>query len=65
MRTPIVLWTAPTMALSTAVGLACWWFFRPAQLQLRKETLLAVLDIYKNAWEQQDAELVLTVFTAS
>jgi nuclear transport factor 2 (NTF2) superfamily protein len=63
MRTPIVLWTAPTIALATAVGLACWWFRRPAQPQLRKETLIAVLAIYKNAWEQQDAELILTIFT--
>jgi ketosteroid isomerase-like protein len=51
------------MALATAVGLACWWLRRPAQPQLRKETLLAVLEVYKTAWEQQDSELILTIFT--
>jgi ketosteroid isomerase-like protein len=50
-------------ALTTAIGLACWWFWRPAERQLRKATLVAALDIYKTAWECQDSELVLTIFT--
>ena len=58
-----VLWAVPTIALATAVGLACWWFWRPAQPQLRKATLIAALDVYKTAWEQQDPELILTIFT--
>jgi ketosteroid isomerase-like protein len=58
----IVLWAAP-MALATVIGLTCWRRWRPAQSPLRKATLLAALDIYKTAWEQQDAELILTLFT--
>jgi ketosteroid isomerase-like protein len=49
------------MALATAVGLA-WWRWRQAHPQLRQATLLAALDVYKRAWEQQDAALVLTIF---
>jgi ketosteroid isomerase-like protein len=59
----IVLWAAPTIALAIAVGLTGWWFWRPAQSQLSKATLMAVLDVYKSAWEQQDSELILTIFT--
>jgi ketosteroid isomerase-like protein len=58
----IVLWAAPTIALAIAVGLTGWWFWRPAQSQLSKATLMAVLDVYKTAWEQQDSELILTIF---
>ena len=36
---------------------------RPAQPQLEKVTLMAALDVYKTAWEQQDAELILSIFT--
>ena len=58
----IVLWAPPTIALA-AVGLACWWLWRPAQPRLRKATLIAALDVYKTAWEEQDSELILTIFT--
>jgi ketosteroid isomerase-like protein len=33
------------------------------QSQLNKATLIAALDVYKTAWEQQDSELILTIFT--
>jgi ketosteroid isomerase-like protein len=59
----IVLWVPPTIALAAAVGLAYWWLWRPAQPQLRKATLMAALDVYKTAWEEQDSELILTIFT--
>jgi ketosteroid isomerase-like protein len=59
----IVLWAAPTIALAIAVGLTGWWFWRPVQSQLSKATLIAVLDVYKTAWEQQDSELILSIFT--
>jgi ketosteroid isomerase-like protein len=59
----IVLWVVPTIALAIAVGLTGWWFWRPAQSQLSKATLMAVLDVYKTAWEEQDSELILTIFT--
>jgi ketosteroid isomerase-like protein len=59
----IVFWAAPTMALATTVGLAYWRCWRPARSELRKATLLAALDVYKIAWEQQDSELILTIFT--
>jgi len=59
----IVLWAAPTIALAAAVGLACWWFWRAAPPQLRKATMMATLDVYKTAWEQQNPELILTIFT--
>lgn len=59
----IVLWVAPPIALAIAVGLTGWWFWRPAQSQLSKATLMAVLDVYKTAWEQQDSGLILTIFT--
>jgi len=63
MRMSIVLWAAPTIALAAAVGLLCWWFWRAAPPQLRKATLMAALDAYKTAWEQQNPELILTIFT--
>jgi ketosteroid isomerase-like protein len=63
MRMSIVLWAAPAIALAAAVGLACWWFWRAAPPQLRKATLMAALDVYKTAWEQQNPELILTIFT--
>jgi ketosteroid isomerase-like protein len=59
----IALWAAPTITLASAVGLACWWFWRTAPPQLRKATLMAALDVYKTAWEQQNPELILTIFT--
>jgi ketosteroid isomerase-like protein len=59
----ILPWAAPPIALAIAVGLTGWWFWRPAQSQLSKATLMAVLDVYKTAWEQQDSELILTIFT--
>ena len=59
----IVLWVAPTIALAAAVGLACWWFWRAAPPHLRKATMMATLDVYKTAWEQQNPELILTIFT--
>jgi ketosteroid isomerase-like protein len=58
-----VLWAAPMIVLATAVGVACWWCRRPAHPQLKKATLLAALDVYKAAWEQQDSKLILTIFT--
>jgi hypothetical protein len=61
MHTPFVLWATATVALATAVGLA-WWLWRQARRQLSHATLLAVLDVYKRAWEQQDAALILTIF---
>ena len=63
MRMSIVLWAVPTIASAAAVGLACWWFWRAAPPQLRKATLMAALDVYKTAWEQQNPELILTIFT--
>jgi ketosteroid isomerase-like protein len=62
MRMSIVLWAAP-IALAAAVGLACWRFWRAAPPQLRKATLMAALNVYKTAWEQQNPELILTIFT--
>jgi ketosteroid isomerase-like protein len=59
----ITFWAAPAIALGIAIGLACWWFWRPARSQLRKATLIAALDVYQTAWEQQDSELLLTIFT--
>jgi hypothetical protein len=59
----IVLWAAPMIALAAAVGLACRWFWRAAPPQLRKATMMATLDVYKTAWEQQNPELILTIFT--
>jgi ketosteroid isomerase-like protein len=58
----IVLWAPPTIALA-GVGLACWRLWRPARPRLRKATLMAALDVYKTAWEEQDSELILTIFT--
>jgi ketosteroid isomerase-like protein len=49
------------MALATAVGLA-WWLWRHAHPQLSQATLIAALDVYKRAWEQQDTALILTIF---
>jgi hypothetical protein len=31
---------------------------------LQQATLLAALDVYKTAWEQQDAARILTIVTA-
>ena len=62
MHTLLVLWAALTMALATALGFACWRFWRPAQPPLDKTTLIAALDVYKTAWEQQDSALILTIF---
>jgi ketosteroid isomerase-like protein len=63
MHTPLVPWALATIALATNGGLACWWWLRRrAQPQLRRATLLAVLDVYKTAWEQQDSALILTIF---
>jgi ketosteroid isomerase-like protein len=63
MHTSLGLWTLATIALATNGGLACWWWlWRRAQPQLRRATLLAVLDVYKTAWEQQDSALILTIF---
>jgi hypothetical protein len=55
--------SASAIALTTAIGLASWWFWRLAERPLRKATLVAALDIYKTAWECQDSELILTIFT--
>jgi ketosteroid isomerase-like protein len=63
MRTPIVLWVEPMMALASAVGLACRWSWGRTHPQLSETTLMAALDVYKTAWEQQDAVLILTIFT--
>jgi ketosteroid isomerase-like protein len=63
MQTPIMLWAVPMLALATAIGLACWRFRRPPRSVLRKTALIRVLDVYKTAWEQQDAGLILTIFT--
>jgi ketosteroid isomerase-like protein len=57
-----VLWAVPT-ALATVLGCAYWRCWRPAQSRLSQGTLLAALDTYKTAWEQQDAALILTLFT--
>jgi ketosteroid isomerase-like protein len=62
MHTLLVLWAALTMALATALGFAWWRFWRPAQPPLDKATLIATLDVYKTAWEQQDSTLILTIF---
>jgi ketosteroid isomerase-like protein len=59
----VALWVAPTIALAIAIGLACWWFWRAAPPQLPKATLIGALDVYKTAWEQQNPELILTIFT--
>jgi hypothetical protein len=58
-----LLWAAPMIALASAVGLACRWFWGRTHPQLSETTLLAALDVYKTAWEQQDAALILTIFT--
>jgi ketosteroid isomerase-like protein len=63
MQMSIVLYAAPLIALAIAIGLACRWFWRPAQPQLKKTALKAALDIYQTAWEQRDWELILTIFT--
>jgi ketosteroid isomerase-like protein len=63
MQTSIMLWAAPTLALATAIGLAYWRFRRAAPPALSKTALIRALDVYKTAWEQQDAELILTIFT--
>jgi ketosteroid isomerase-like protein len=63
MRTSIALWAIPAVALATALALAGWWFRRPSPSRLSQATLIAALDVYKTAWEQQDAELILTIFT--
>jgi ketosteroid isomerase-like protein len=60
MRMSIVLWAAP---IALAAALACWRFWRAAPPQLRKATLMAALNVYKTAWEQQNPELILTIFT--
>jgi ketosteroid isomerase-like protein len=60
MPTPLVLWALATTAVATATGLA-WWLWRHAHPQLSRATLLAVPDVYKTAWEQQDAALILTI----
>ena len=59
----IFLWVAPTLVLATAVGGAYVWLWRPARAQLSRAALIAALDVYKAAWEQQDSELILTIFT--
>jgi ketosteroid isomerase-like protein len=61
MHTPLVLWVLAMIAFATAMGLARWWW-RRAPPRLQRATLLAVLDVYKTAWEQQDAALILTIF---
>jgi ketosteroid isomerase-like protein len=61
MPTLLVLLALAAMALVTAGGLARW-LWRQAQPRLCQATLLAVLDVYKRAWEQQDAALILTIF---
>ncbi len=35
---------------------------RPAQQQLTKAQVLSTLQVYKTAWEQQDSELIQTIF---
>jgi ketosteroid isomerase-like protein len=60
---PLVLWVAPTIILASTVGLAIWQLCRRACPELSTATLRAALDVYKNAWEQQDSELILTIFT--
>ncbi len=57
------IWAGPTIVLATAVGLVDRWRQRPAQRQLKQATLRAALDVYKAAWEQQDAQRILTIFT--
>jgi ketosteroid isomerase-like protein len=62
MHTLLVLWAALIRALTTARAFACGRFWRPAQPALDKSTLIAALDVYKTAWEQQDSALILTIF---
>jgi hypothetical protein len=59
----IVLWAALTVASATALGCVCCWSWRSARPQLSKATLMAALEVYKSAWEQQDAQLILSIFT--
>jgi hypothetical protein len=61
MPTLLVLLALAAIALVTAGGLARW-LWRQTQPRLCQATLLAVLDVYKRAWEQQDAALILTIF---
>jgi ketosteroid isomerase-like protein len=63
VRMALVLWVAPTIILASTIGLAIWQLCRRACPELSKATLRAALDVYKNAWEQQDSELILTIFT--
>jgi ketosteroid isomerase-like protein len=63
MQTPIIIPVVSIVALTAAVALWCWWCWRPAGPQLTQARLIAVLDVYKAAWEQQDAKLILTIFT--
>jgi hypothetical protein len=58
----IVLWAALTAALAAAIGCVCCWLWRSARPQLREATLMAALDVYKSAWEKQDAGLILSIF---
>jgi hypothetical protein len=60
MPTPLVLWALAMTAVTSAMGLVCW-RWRRAPPQLRHATLLAVLDVYKTAWEQQDAALIAQI----
>jgi len=62
MPAPLVLWALATTAVTSAMGLMCWRWRRRTPPQLDRATLLAVLDVYKTAWEQQDAALILTIF---
>jgi ketosteroid isomerase-like protein len=58
----LVWWDRLTKAVTTALGFACGRCWRPTQSPLVKTTLAAALEVYKTAWEQQDAALILTIF---
>jgi hypothetical protein len=62
MNRPLVWWVTLTRGLTTALGWGCGRFLQPTQPPLDKATLLATLNVYKTAWEQQDAALILTIF---
>jgi ketosteroid isomerase-like protein len=51
-----------TRAVTSAPGFARGPYWHPTQSWLDRATLLSTLGIYKTAWEQQDAALILTTF---
>jgi ketosteroid isomerase-like protein len=58
----LVWWERLTRAATSVLGFAYGRFWRPTQPSLDKATLIATLDVYKTAWEQQDAALILSIF---